>query len=90
MLARAGGGTIRPEIAQVTVQRGGQTGKIWFQDLYENPAMDIALRGGEPGRVIMKTPVFKAAFTGPYVYLRIEKGTITATQGGVEEAILLA
>ncbi len=47
MLAQAGGIAIPPEIAQVTVQRGGQTGKIWFQDLYENPQMDIALRAGD-------------------------------------------
>lgn len=47
MLANAGGVTIEPEIAQITVLRGGQSGKIWFQDLYENPKLDIALRGGD-------------------------------------------
>lgn len=46
MLARAGGVTIEPEIAQITVTRGGHSGKIWFQDLYGHPDMDIALRGG--------------------------------------------
>ena len=46
MLARAGGVTIEPEIAQVTVLRGDKSGKIWFQDLYRNPEFDIALRGG--------------------------------------------
>ena len=47
MLARAGGVTIEPEIAQVTVFRGNEEGKIWFQDLYKNPAYDIALRAGD-------------------------------------------
>jgi polysaccharide export outer membrane protein len=47
MLAQAGGVTIQPEIAQVTVIRGGQQGKIWFQDLFDHPELDIALRGGD-------------------------------------------
>jgi polysaccharide biosynthesis/export protein len=47
MLAQAGGVTIEPEIAQVTVIRGKSRGKIWFQDLYDNPHLDIALRGGD-------------------------------------------
>lgn len=47
MLARAGGLTIPTEIAQITVTRGKKSEVIWFQDLYENPGMDIALRGGD-------------------------------------------
>lgn len=47
MLARAGGVTISPEIAQVTVLRNGKSGTIWFQDLYNHPELDIALRGGD-------------------------------------------
>lgn len=47
MLAKAGGVTIEPEIAQVTVIRGDRRGKVWFQDLYDNPDLDIALRGGD-------------------------------------------
>ena len=43
MLARAGGVTISPEIAQITVLRGKERGKIWFQDLYDHPELDIAL-----------------------------------------------
>ena len=44
MLARAGGVTIDPETAIVRVTRNGHTGKVWLLDLYENPALDIALR----------------------------------------------
>ena len=44
MLAAAGGVTVEPEIARVTVVRGDHTGVIWFNDLYSNPELDIALR----------------------------------------------
>lgn len=47
MLANAGGVTIQPEVAQITIIRGKERGKIWFQDLYDNPELDIALRGGD-------------------------------------------
>lgn len=47
MIARAGGISIPPEIAQITVNRGSHTGKIWFEDLYSNPEFDIALRSGD-------------------------------------------
>lgn len=60
MLANAGGVTIQPEIAQVTVLRGGHQGKIWFQDLYNNPRLDIALRGGDRILVEEDTRAFTA------------------------------
>lgn len=47
MLAQSGGVTVDPAVAIVRVTRGGQTGKIWLQDLYENPSLDIALRPGD-------------------------------------------
>ncbi|MEM8554795.1 MAG: polysaccharide biosynthesis/export family protein [Pseudomonadota bacterium] len=47
MLARAGGLTIESDIAQVTILRGDQRGKIWFNSLFEDPANDVALRGGD-------------------------------------------
>ncbi len=52
MLAQAGGVSIDPEIAQVTLLRGGHTGKVWFEDLYDHPGNDIALRGGD--RIIVQ------------------------------------
>lgn len=60
MLAKSGGVTIEPEIAQVTVLRKGQTGKIWFQDLFDNPRLDIALRGGDRILVEADTRAFTA------------------------------
>ena len=50
MLAQAGGVTIDPEIAVVTVKRGNSTGRVWLRDLYANPRNDVALR---PGDVIL-------------------------------------
>ena len=47
MLARAGGVSIEPEIAKVKVIRGSKIGEIWFEDLFSNPQMNIALRGGD-------------------------------------------
>ncbi|CUH53252.1 polysaccharide export outer membrane protein [Shimia marina] len=60
MLAQAGGVTIVPEIAQITVLRGSTTGQIWFQDLYDNPQLDIALRGGDRILVEEDTRAFTA------------------------------
>ena len=50
MLARAGGVSIEPEIAVITVKRGNNNGKVWLTDLYSNSSNDIALR---PGDVIL-------------------------------------
>ncbi|MGB3315473.1 MAG: polysaccharide biosynthesis/export family protein [Albidovulum sp.] len=50
MLARAGGVAIEPEVAQIVVTRGRNTGRVWLKDLYSNPQYDIALR---PGDVIL-------------------------------------
>uniref|UniRef100_A4WPK8 Polysaccharide export protein n=1 Tax=Cereibacter sphaeroides (strain ATCC 17025 / ATH 2.4.3) TaxID=349102 RepID=A4WPK8_CERS5 len=47
MLARAGGTSVPVETAIVRVTRNGNTSQIWLQDLYDNPALDIALRPGD-------------------------------------------
>lgn len=47
MLAKAGGVAISPEIAKVKVNRGNQTGEVWFQDLFDHPETNIALRAGD-------------------------------------------
>jgi len=47
MLAKAGGITIEPEVAQIKLTRGGKTGTAWLADLYANPRSDIALRPGD-------------------------------------------
>jgi len=52
MLARAGGVAGVPDVAQVKIERGGHTGRIWLQDLYDNPNYDVALRAGD--RIIVE------------------------------------
>ncbi len=52
MLARAGGVALTPDVAQIKVERGGRTGRVWLQDLYDNPRYDIALRSGD--RIIVE------------------------------------
>ncbi len=47
MLAKAGGIAISPEIAKIKVNRGNQTGEVWFQDLFDHPETNIALRSGD-------------------------------------------
>jgi polysaccharide export outer membrane protein len=60
MRGASGGLTIVPEIAQVTVFRGRVQGKVWFQDLYNNPDFDIALRNGDRILVEEDTRAFTA------------------------------
>jgi polysaccharide export outer membrane protein len=52
MLARAGGVSLVPEVAQVQVERGGRAERIWLQDLYDNPRLDVALRAND--RIIVE------------------------------------
>lgn len=52
MLAQAGGVALTPDVAQIKVERDGRTGRVWLQDLYDNPRYDIALRAGD--RIIVE------------------------------------
>jgi polysaccharide export outer membrane protein len=47
ILAAAGGVAPDPEITQVTVLRGGQSGTVWYQDIFREDAVDIAMRDGD-------------------------------------------
>nr|WP_254899149.1 polysaccharide biosynthesis/export family protein [Thalassococcus arenae] len=81
MLARAGGITIEPEIAQVTILRGHKTGKIWFQDLYQHPEFDIALRGGDRILVEEDSRAFTAlGATGTQARVPFETQTLSAIE----------
>lgn len=44
MIAKAGGVNIPVDSAEVQVTRGSRTEKVWLNDLYTNPKLDIALR----------------------------------------------
>lgn len=47
MIARAGGVTVRPEVAQISLLRGNTTSQAWYLDLFNNPGMDIPVRNGD-------------------------------------------
>lgn len=82
MLAQAGGVVIEPEIAQVTVIRGNHRGKIWFQDLYDHPELDIALRAGDRILVEEDTRSFTAlGATGGQAQVGFESHTLSALEG---------
>jgi len=81
MLARAGGVVIEPEIAQVTVTRGNHQGTIWFEDLYDDPRLDIALRGGDRILVEEDSRAFTAlGATGGQAQVPFERQTISALE----------
>ncbi|WP_370400865.1 polysaccharide biosynthesis/export family protein [Sulfitobacter sp. JB4-11] len=82
MLARAGGVTIEPEIAQVTVIRGSHRGKIWFQDLYDHPELDIALRAGDRILIEEDSRSFTAlGATGGQAQVPFESQNLSALEG---------
>ncbi len=81
MLAAAGGVAVDPEIARVTVVRGGQRGSIWFVDLYGHPGHDIALRGGDRIIVEQDTRTFTAlGATGAQNRIPFESQSISAIE----------
>ncbi len=47
MLSRAGGVSVGSDIALVTLIRGDQRGTVWYNDLFSDPKLDVALRAGD-------------------------------------------
>ena len=47
MLATAGGVSIATQSAMITVARGSVVDRVWLDDLFEYPQLDIAMRGGD-------------------------------------------
>ncbi|MEO0772257.1 MAG: polysaccharide biosynthesis/export family protein [Pseudomonadota bacterium] len=81
MLAAAGGVSINPEVAQVTVTRGNQSSKVWFQDIFSNPKFDIALRGGDRILIEEDSRAFTAlGATGAQARLPFASPTISAVE----------
>ena len=81
MLARAGGVTIEPEIAQITVIRGDKRSKVWLQDLYKYPEFDVALRPGDRILVEEDTRSFTAlGATGSQSRVPFETQTLSAIE----------
>ena len=81
MIAKAGGVTIEPEVAIVRVTRGGKTGQVWLQDLFSNPALDIALRPGDRIVIERDTRAFTAlGATGAQNRVPFETQTLSAIE----------
>lgn len=81
MLAKAGGLTIAPESARITVIRGKTKGTIFFEDLYDHPGHDIALRNGDTILVERDNRSFTAlGATGTQSRLPFESKAITAIE----------
>ncbi|MFD1159999.1 polysaccharide biosynthesis/export family protein [Roseovarius aestuarii] len=81
MLAAAGGVSIPPEVAQITVIRGAHRSKVWFQDLFEHPKFDIALRGGDRILVEQDTRAFSVlGATGAQARVTFETQTLSAIE----------
>lgn len=93
MIAKAGGATIPLAVAVVRVSRGGRTEKVWLQDLYANPKMDIALRPGDQVVVEQDTRAFVAlGATGTQNRVPFQTQTLSAleaiaTVGGLNSII---
>lgn len=81
MLSRAGGVVIEPEVAQVTVIRGGERSQVWFQDIFKTPEFDIALRGGDRILVEEDSRAFTAlGATGAQARVAFSSQTLSAVE----------
>jgi polysaccharide export outer membrane protein len=52
LIATAGGVSGDPEVARVIIVRGRQRAEMWYEDVYDNPRFDVALRPGD--RIIVE------------------------------------
>ena len=93
VLSAAGGVAIEPDIARVTVVRGGHRGTVWFNDLFSHPQLDIAMRAGDRILVEEDTRTYTAVgATGQQARVPFDSQTISAmealaTVGGLSAAL---
>ena len=81
MIASAGGVLIDPEIARVTVTRGGRSESVYLSDLYKSPALDIALRDGDTVFIEQDTRSFTVlGATGTQNRMEFETEVISAIE----------
>lgn len=77
LLAEAGGSTGRPEITELAIRRGKDAGLVWLDDVYREPAYNIAL---VPGDQIL---VRRVPFTFKALGLVKKTGLVAADQRDV-------
>ncbi|MDJ0993058.1 MAG: polysaccharide biosynthesis/export family protein [Dinoroseobacter sp.] len=96
VLARAGGvnpEVVEPDVTQVSVLRGNRIERIWLTDLLENPAVDIAIRGGD--RIVVerdRRSFISMGATGNQTRVPFDEQNLTAIEaiasvGGLNPAI---
>ncbi len=92
MIAKAGGVAIPPSVAVVRITRGSKSEKVWLQDLYATPALDIALRPGDQIVIEQDTRAFTAlGATGtqnrvPFTTQTLSALEAIATVGGLNSS----
>jgi polysaccharide export outer membrane protein len=86
ILAQAGGVALVPDVAQIKLERGGRIGRIWLQDLYDNPRYDVALRPGD--RIIVEED--RRSFTALGASTTQERVPFTKRDMSAVEAIAAA
>ena len=81
MLASAGGVSVPVESAVVKVIRGDRSGQIWYQDLFDHPELDIALRNGDRILVEQDSRAFTVlGATGAQTRVKFEAQTLSAIE----------
>jgi polysaccharide export outer membrane protein len=81
MIAAAGGVSIEPEIALITVIRGSERGRIWLSQMNDDTSLDIALRPGDRIVVEADTRAFTAlGATGSQTRVQFGTQTVSAME----------
>lgn len=47
LIANAPSAGVEPDISQLSIRRGSLVERVWVSDIFTNPALDVALRGGD-------------------------------------------
>jgi polysaccharide biosynthesis/export protein len=82
MIARAGGVNLPPQSAFITVARGAHRNRVALEDLFRNPELDIALRGGD--RILVEQDQRRFSVlgaTGTQTLVPFDSPTLTAIEG---------
>ena len=81
MLATAGGVSIPTQTAMITLARGSVVDRVWLDDLFDHPELDVALRGGDRIFVEQDQRSFTAlGATGTQARIVFDRRTITAIE----------
>lgn len=81
MLATAGGVSIPTQTAMITLARGQVVDRVWLDDLFDHPELDVALRGGDRIFVEQDQRSFTVmGATGTQARIVFDRRTMTAIE----------